>query len=112
MMDIRKIPTCLVFYCTASNLFLYKKKIYESFSKEPTLITPTNTSFLRLKRTVPENNLSGRDFISSIRVFITSLPFYENLTYGEQKIHMQDYYNITRTVRHCEKPTFEITKYE
>lgn len=112
MMDIRKIPTCLVFYCTASNLFLYKKKIYESFSREPILLTPTNTSLLTEKRIPLENNSNGRQFILSIRTFITSLPFYENLTYEEQKIHMQDYYNITRTVRHCEKPTFEITKYE
>ncbi|TXG79877.1 MAG: hypothetical protein E6R13_09320 [Spirochaetes bacterium] len=112
MMDIRKIPTCLVFYCTASNLFLYKKKIYESFSKEPTLITPTNTSFLTLKRTVPENNLSGRNFISSIRVFITTISFYDDLTYEEQKKNTDNYISIAQTVKHCEIPTFEITKYE
>lgn len=46
MMDIRKIPTCLVFYCSPSNLLLYKKKIYESFSKNAILLTPTNISLL------------------------------------------------------------------
>ena len=86
--------------------------MYESFSKEPRLLIPTNTSLLREKGITSENNLNGRQFISSIRIFITSLPFYEDITYEEQKIHMQDYYNITRTVKHCEKSSFEIAKYE